>query len=163
MLCAVSAVSLYKARGMPTKSPVCAICVDRTRGRTHRVEFGYGVAVWLCEVHASTEFMTRRSGRDLVATLQQLWRAHGCLTAARSKALQAHLAALRGRSTRPLPGSYAWPTVRRRAEHAFAGGQPSQTVITHILGAAYGDATAPSLRTIRRWRSQRRWLSRPPP
>jgi hypothetical protein len=157
----MSTPSLYKARGL-SKYPVCAICVERTRGRTHHVELGYGVSVWLCERHASTEFLTRRAGRDLVATLQQLWRAHGCLTAARSKALQAHLAALHGRPARPLPGSYAWPAVRIRAEHAFAGGQPTQAVITHILAAAYGDAAAPSLRTIRRWRSQRRWLSLPP-
>ena len=29
--------TLYKARNVPTKQPVCAICVDRTRGRTQRV------------------------------------------------------------------------------------------------------------------------------
>ena len=92
--------------------------------------------------------MTRRSGRHLVATLQQLWRAHGCLTAARSKALQAHLAALRGRSTSATPRKLRLARrAHRRAEHAFAGGQPTQAVITHILAAAYGDAAAPSLRT----------------
>jgi hypothetical protein len=26
--------SLYKCRGVPVKSPICAICLDRTRGRT---------------------------------------------------------------------------------------------------------------------------------
>src|SRR5207302_7593698 len=87
--------SLYKARKVPTKSPVCAICVDRTRGKTRQVSFGYGVKVWLCEGHASVEFMTQRGGRDLVITLMALWRAHGCLTAARHKALDAHLDGLK--------------------------------------------------------------------
>ena len=64
--------TLYKARNVRTKQPVCALCVDRTRGPTERVEFGYGVALWLCEGHASAEFLTRRAGRDIVATLQQL-------------------------------------------------------------------------------------------
>ena len=29
--------TLYKARDVPTKQPVCAICVDRTRGKTHKL------------------------------------------------------------------------------------------------------------------------------
>ncbi len=88
--------SLYKARKVPTKQPVCAICVDRTRGRTQRVSFGYGVEVWLCEGHASVAFLTQRSGRDLVLTLTAVWRANGCLTAARHRAMDAHLASLEG-------------------------------------------------------------------
>ena len=39
--------TLYKARGLPTKQPVCAICVERTRETTQRVALGYGVGVWL--------------------------------------------------------------------------------------------------------------------
>jgi hypothetical protein len=154
--------TLYKARNVRTKQPVCAICVDRTRGRTERLDFGYGVAVWLCERHGAVEFLTRRGGGDIVATLQQLWTAHGCLTAARRKALESHLHSLRARSPRPLPGSYAWPAVRLRAEHAFALGRPTGTVVSDVLESAYGEATAPSVRTIRRWRTQRRWLARPP-
>ena len=100
--------TLYKARSVRTKQPVCAICVDRTRGRTERLEFGYGVAVWLCERHRAVEFLTRRGGRDIVATLQQLWTAHGCLTAARRKALESHLHSLRacprGDFPAPTPG-----------------------------------------------------------
>jgi hypothetical protein len=158
----MSTATLYKARNIRSKQPVCAICVDRTRGRTERIEFGYGVAVWLCQRHADVQFLTRRGGRDIVATLQQLWTAHGCLTTARRKALESHLHSLRTRPRRPLPGSYAWPAVRARAERQFAAGRPTQTVASQILRAAYGDATAPSVRTIRRWRTQRRWLSRPP-
>jgi hypothetical protein len=158
----VSTATLYKARNIRSKQPVCAICVDRTRGRTERVEFGYGVAVWLCERHAAVEFLTRRGGRDIVATLQQLWTAHGCLTTARRKALESHLHSLRVRPLRPLPGSYAWPAVRARAEGEFAVGRSTDAVVSTVLDAAYGDATAPSVKTIRRWRSQRRWLIRPP-
>jgi hypothetical protein len=60
--------SLYKARHIGKQNP-CAICVERTRGRTQRVTLGYGVQVWLCAGHASVEFLTHRSGRDLVVTL----------------------------------------------------------------------------------------------
>ena len=69
--------TLYKARKVPTKQAVCAICVERTRGRTRGVELGYGVHVHLCQGHASREFQTRRGGRDFVLTLERLWRAHG--------------------------------------------------------------------------------------
>ena len=37
--------------------------------------FGYGVEVWLCAGHASVEFHTARSGRDLVVTLSGIWHA----------------------------------------------------------------------------------------
>jgi hypothetical protein len=156
--------TLYKARRVPTKQAVCAICADRTRGRTQELRLTHGVAVWLCEGHASRAFQTQRSGRDLVLTLQRLWRAHGCLTAARHKALQAHLAACRGAASRPRPGSYSWPTLRAEAEHHFAAGTPAPaTVIAHLRGRHAGDtARAPSVRTMRRWWAERRWLSRPP-
>jgi hypothetical protein len=114
--------TLYKARKVPTKQAVCAICAERTRGRTQELNMGYGVTVWLCAGHASREFQTQRKGRDLVLTLQRLWRAHGCLTAARHKALRAHLAALEGPNARSRPGSYSWPTLRTEAERHFATG-----------------------------------------
>ena len=156
------AASLYKARNVPHKSPCCAICIDRTRGKTQRVGFGYGVEVWLCATHASVAFLTRRGGRDLVVTLTGVWRANGCLTAARHRAMDAHLASLRARPARPRPGSYAWPRVRVRAERLWAAGAPHASVDLRIRGANYAAAEPPSLRTIRRWRAQRRWL-RPPP
>ena len=82
--------TLYKARRVPTKQAVCAICAERTRGKTRLVELGYGVAVHLCEGHASRGFQTQRNGRDFVLTLQRLWHAHGCLSVARSNALRRH-------------------------------------------------------------------------
>src|SRR6476646_11003324 len=122
--------TLYKARRVPTKQVVCAICVERTRGRTQELNLGYGVTVWLCAAHASREFQTQRNGRDLVLTLQRLWRAHGCLTVARANALRRHLQACTGHQARPRPGSYAWPELRHAAETAFAAGHPADVVIT---------------------------------
>jgi hypothetical protein len=60
----------YKARNLSTKRPVCAICVDRTEGRTEEIRLGYRVTVWLCPGHAGQAFQTKRSGRDLVRTLR---------------------------------------------------------------------------------------------
>jgi len=88
--------TLYKARNLATKRPVCAICLDRTNGRTVEIRLGYRVTVWLCPGHASREFQTKRGGRDFVRTLMGAWQAHGCLTAARDRALDAHLRQLRG-------------------------------------------------------------------
>jgi hypothetical protein len=151
--------TLYKARGMSVKRRVCAICVDRTRGLTVPVRLTHGVTVWLCEAHASPEFQARRSGRDFVLTLQRLWEAHGCLTAARSRALSAHLAQMAEPPGQSKPGSYAWAALRRLAEDEFAeGGLPVPT-ITRLRALYSGGAAAPpSVRTMRRWHRERRWL-----
>ena len=155
--------TLYKARKVPTKQVVCAICVERTRGRTLAVELGYGVRVHLCRGHGSQEFMTQRGGRDFVLTLQRLWRAHDCLTVARSRALRRHLAACSGVEARPRPGSYTWPSLRREAEAAFAAGRPVNAVIAALRRLhADGTAVPPSVRTMRRWSAERRWLARAP-
>jgi hypothetical protein len=45
--------SVYKARGVPVKSPICAICLDRTRGKTLERQLTHGVRIWLCEGHHS--------------------------------------------------------------------------------------------------------------
>ena len=45
--------TLSKARNLPLKRPVCAICIDRTSGRTEEIRLGYRVTVWLCPGHAS--------------------------------------------------------------------------------------------------------------
>jgi len=159
--------SLYKARGVPTKQTVCAICADRTRGKTRRVELGYGVAVWLCEPHAGG-FLVQRSGRDLVVTLTRLWEAHGCLTATRRKALRAHLDALQSvkpaKKPRQRPGSYTWPTLRQLAEERFAAGTSFHATRQEVLRLCPGGAARPpSLRTLRRWYGERRWLAPKPP
>jgi hypothetical protein len=156
--------TLYKARGVPTKQVVCAICVDRTRGRTQKVRLTHRVSVYLCEAHASPDFQTRRGGRDFVRTLMGVWRANDCLTLARSRALDAHLERLTGPPPkRPRPGSYSWPALRRRVEHAYAEGATPATVAAGVH-ERYADApaTPPSRRTIQRWHHQGRWLTHPP-
>jgi hypothetical protein len=160
----ISPPTLYKARNVPTKQPVCAICVDRTRGATQRLRLTHRVSVWLCADHAGREFQTRRSGRDFVTTLAAVWKANDCLTVARDKALNAHLERLRGAAPqRPRPGSYAWPDLRRSVERDYARGatpHEAHAAVQHEHGA--GSATPPSRRTIQRWHAQRRWLVRPP-
>jgi hypothetical protein len=159
--------TLYKARGVPAKQQVCAICADRTRGRTQQVRLTHGVSVWLCHDHASREFQTMRGGRDFMLTLHRLWSAHGCLTANRSKALTTHITQQRERPARPRPGSYAWPELRQALERRFATGvRPAAaiTTVASLLATQTCSAHAPSPRTIHRWHAQRRWLTwRPPP
>jgi len=156
----MSPPTLYKARQVPTKQPVCAICVERTRGRTRRVALGYGVAVSLCADHASLDFQRRNGGRDFALTLQRLWVAHGCLSSARSRALRAHVDALQGAAARPRPGSYAWPGLRREAEQLFAAGEaPWPTIASLRRRAADAGVRPPSVRTMMRWHSERRWLT----
>ena len=160
----ISPPTLYKARHVPTKQPICAICIDRTRGKTQRVQLTHRVSVWLCHAHASRDFQTRRSGRDFATTLAGIWKSNDCLTVARSKALTAHLEHLRGPTPpRPRPGSYAWPDLRRDVEAGYAHGTtPHQAhhAVHHQHG--HGPARPPSKRTIQRWHAQRRWLAQPP-
>ena len=160
----MSPPTLYKARHVPLKQPVCAICVDRTRGNTRRVQLTHRVSVWLCHDHASPDFQTRRSGRDVVRTLHGVWKANDCLTTARDKALTAHLERLRGpRPQRPRPGSYAWPDLRRSLERQYAhGATPNQAHHAVHEHHSSGPARPPSRRTIQRWHAQRRWLAQPP-
>src|SRR5690242_802123 len=107
--------TLYKARGLPLKRPVCAICIDRTKGRTEQIRLAYRVTVWLCPGHASHAFQTKRGGSDFVRTLMGVWQANGCMTQARHRALDAHLNQLRTPPPRHRPGSYAWPELDRKS------------------------------------------------
>lgn len=150
--------TLYKAR-VPHKQRVCAICIDRTRSKTSVHDLGYGVRIWLCAEHGSAEFQRRRGGRDFYLTLFEIWKANGCFTAARSKALDAHMARLSERPQRSRPGSYAWPALRQIAEAAFRTGHSAPAVAGfHQARLADCEARAPSLRTFRRWKAQRRWV-----
>lgn len=157
--------SLYKCRGIPVKSPICAICLDRTRGRTQVRELTHGVKLSLCEGHHSVEFMRSNAGRDFVVTLSRIWGAQGCLTRARSRALETHLRAVRALVTtipRPRPGSYAWPRLRREAEHCFARGDGIIATIARLRAQHARDhAKVPSIRTMQRWFAQCRWLRTP--
>jgi hypothetical protein len=159
-------VSLYKARGIPVKSPLCAICIDRTQGKTRERQLTYGVRIWLCEGHHSVAFMRHNAGRDFTVTLERIWQSQGCLTRARSKALTSHLKAIKaafsGRITRARPGSYSWPRLRREAEDAFARGEPVFAAIARLRERhAHDHASAPSIRTMQRWFAQGRWMRYP--
>lgn len=159
--------SLYKARGVPVTSQICAICLDRTRGKTLERQLTHGVRIWLCEGHHSVAFMRRNAGRDFVVTLMRSWSSNGCLTRARNHALNAHLAVIRatgGPLARARPGSYAWPRLRREAEQCFARGDRVLPTIARLRSRHLLDqATVPSIRTMRRWFSDGRWLRLPPP
>lgn len=137
--------TLYKARGVPPKQPVCAICVDRTRGRTARLDLGFAVSVWLCGEHGSNAYLERNGGRDLAFTLQRIWEACACLTVPRERALAAHLARVRSVSVlRRRPGPYAWPALPHEAERAFRRGVPRDAVVR---------------RGMRRWNRERHRLA----
>jgi len=155
--------TLYKARGLPLKRPVCAICIDRTKGRTEQIRLAYRVTVWLCPGHASHAFQTKRGGSDFVRTLMGVWQANGCMTQARHRALDAHLNQLRAPKPRARPGSYAWPELRRRLEAHYATGAPPAEPASLTHHACHTcTAHTPSRRTLQRWHTERRWLNRPP-
>jgi hypothetical protein len=98
--------SFYKARGMGSRPP-CAICVGAGTGGRERLHLPFGVTVWLCAAHRDDAFLQSRAGRDLVVSLLSVWRAADCVTRARSRALDAHLARFRGAApAAPRPGSY---------------------------------------------------------
>jgi hypothetical protein len=139
----------------------CAICGDRTLGETRPLGLGYGVVVWVCAAHGSAEFQRLHRGRDFAEAFERIWAANGCLTAARRRALEAHLHALAPREAiRPRPGSHAWVELRREAERRFAAGEPPRQVIEELreLVAGHGP-NPPSERTMQRWYSERRWLT----
>ena len=98
-------------------------------------ELTHGVKLSLCDGHHSVEFMRSNAGRDFAVTLMRTWRAQGCFTRARSRALAAHLTAVRALGSvvpRSRPGSYAWPRLRREAEDCFARGDGTLTTIDRL-------------------------------
>ena len=153
----------YKARGLG-KLPMCAICAGPGEGGRERWQLTHGVSVWLCAMHRSSAFLTRRAGRDFAGSLGAVWSAAGCLTGRRSRALGAHLERVRGARPRERPGSYAWPALRREAEARFARGEAPRAVMADLGGRDLGAwAAGPSLRTLRRWHQEGRWLRPPQP
>jgi hypothetical protein len=139
----------------------CALCKYRPFGGTRPLALGYGVVIWVCAEHGSPDFQRLRGGRDFVDELARVWAANGCLTAARTRALDAHVKALRpSDAIRPRPGSYTWAIVRQEAERRFAAGESPQAVIGEVQQLVSGrGANPPSLRTMMRWYAERRWLT----
>lgn len=155
------AKTLYTACGLGDLPP-CLICMGPGEGRRRRLGLGFGISIWLCAAHGSEAFLTRRAGRDFVASVWGAWEAAGCLGVQRRRALAAHLARVGQPVDRESrrPGSYAWPALRRDAERRFSAGEDPREVIRSIRGAHRSDvAQPPSARTIRRWFNDARWLA----
>lgn len=140
---------------------LCAICSAPRPTRPYHLT--HGLAVNLCVVHRSESYLRRRRGTVFTDALRQLWVAHGIHTTRRERALIHHRRRVIGTpADRPRPGSYAWPAVRRDAEKRFARGDDPGEVAGAIRRRLAGSvATAPALRTIRRWFTDGRWLAAP--
>jgi hypothetical protein len=144
------------------EQPACAICASARNGPAVEHHLTHGVSVWLCKTHRSEAFVCRRGGRDLVECLTGLWQTAGCLNNRQRAALATHLRRVGGAAVgRKRPGSYSWPRLRAEAERRFAAGEPPRRVISKLRVLHAGDtATVPSVRTMRRWFTQARWLAR---
>jgi hypothetical protein len=154
-------VSYYKGERLGKKAP-CAICAGPGQGPRDVLRLAYGVGVMLCAFHRSHDFLTRRAGRDLVVSLGCVWDAAGCLTKARQRALTAFLTSIRPAPSPPLPGSYAWPDLRREIETLFAKGRSVPRVAEDLHRAwTAPHARPPSIRTLQRWFHEGRWRQHP--
>jgi hypothetical protein len=96
---------------------VCAICVDRTKGRAEEIRLGYCVTVWLCPGHASHAFQTKRSGGDFVRTLMGVWQA---TSAADSKPAMPGCATHRSATTHACQACTAHTPSRRTLQRWHA-------------------------------------------
>ena len=161
----------YKARWIPDEP--CAFCATSTRRAARLVYLGDGVSIYLCPEHASEPFRLQRNGRDFLLCLDKTWRAAGCSNRRRDRVLERveqerkETLARRARGEddiRHLPGSYRCPEIRRAVEQAIDSGVVSirklDELVRTLLKAELrrGRVKAPSLRTLRRWRQQKRWM-----
>ena len=123
----VAAKTFYKARGMGAVAAVRDLhgAGARGPGGGEAGLRGPGVAVRRAPVGRSSP--RRRAGRDLVVSLTAVWDAAGCLTAARQRALRAHLArvARRAGSRARVPA----PTPGRRCGARPSRGSPAATPV----------------------------------
>ncbi len=129
--------------------------------RRHVPRSGSPVASWsFCvrgiELPATS---ARRSGEEFTTRLETIWRANGIATKRRLGALDDHRERCSRDEAPSGPGSYSWPRLRVEAEVRFARGEDPSSVICELRGRHRSDvATVPSVRTMRRWHHQRRWL-----
>jgi hypothetical protein len=142
----------------------CVICGHHGRGPAHPYHLTHGFSVWLCVPHSTTEFLQRRDGLEFVERIAVSWASGGRLTSRAQAALRAHVARIQfADAARDKPGSYSWPVLREKAEARFAAGEPPDIVIDSLRASHEGGtAVVPSVRTMRRWFSEARWLARPP-
>ena len=158
MLTSMGSGPINLANDHPAKA-VCALCLGGDQ--VLAVHLSYGVQVHLCARHGDVGFMRKDGGRELVRRLSTIWLASGVLSRTRVKALGAHVRRIRQTMiAKELPGSHAWKRERTDAERRFAAGEPIDHVIRTIRDpAAWGDRQPPSVRTIRRWYADGRWLA----
>ena len=145
-----------------TEQPLCALCAGPGSGAVTEHHLTHGVSVFLCSTHRSDAYQRRRGGRDFVDELAGMWSASGCLSTRHRRALAAHVGRIARAQAlaRLLPGSYSWPVLRAEAERRFAAGESPRTVIEELRTQHRGgDAIVPSVRTMRRWFSEARWLT----
>lgn len=138
---------------------LCAICSAPRATTPHLMT--HGVVVHLCSVHGDLNYLRRDGGQTFTRRLMELWVAHGSLTFKRRAALRAHLTRVRATATNELPGSYAWKAQRAHAEARFASGTDPDTVIQEVRDGHRFGGHPPSIRTVRRWLAQGRWLTPP--
>lgn len=144
-------------------TPPCAICRRRGRGISTPRFLTHGVFVWLCATHGNDAFVFRRGGHEFADRLRAVWAAIGALGTRRRMALATHVHRLRSSlAGSGKPGSHSWPRLRREAEARFAAGEAPAIVIAELRSLhGEGPARPPSVRTMRRWFGQARWLARP--
>ena len=152
-------------RRWETPGPHCAICAGPGHGDVQIHHLTHGVSVHLCGHHRSDNFQLQGSGEDYTHALRCAWVAAGCLTKQRELALEAHVRMIHNFAVtdRKRPGSYTWPKLREEAERRWSEGQNRLKVVHDLRRLHAGTlAVVPSVRTMRRWHCEGRWLDPPP-
>lgn len=150
-----------RARRGEESGGLCAVCCLPRATRSYHLT--HGIVIELCRIHRADEFLRRREGRAFTDRLRSVWAANGVLTTRRAAALRTHRLRIRpAPADRRRPGSYAWPELRRHAEARFAAGEAPGTLIAELRRRhAHDAAQAPTVRTMRRWFAEARWLHAP--
>jgi hypothetical protein len=136
---------------------LCAVCSAPRATTPHLMT--HGVVVHLCAVHGELNYLRRDGGQTFARRLMELWAAHGVLTYKRRAALRAHLRRVRNSAATDLPGSYAWRAQRAHAESRFAAGTDPDAVMGEVRDPHRFAGHPPSIRTVRRWLAEGRWLA----
>lgn len=142
-----------------TSAP-CLLCSRRTGRQAWPHHLTHGIRIWLCDHHRSDGFLRRRRGKDFVEGLSRIWRSAGMLNTRQRAALRCHLQRIATAEVeRNRPGSYSWPRLRAEAERRFAAGEAPNEVIRDLRTRHRTDAAVvPTVRTMRRWFTDGRWL-----
>ena len=141
--------------GHATSAPRCVACFPGSRpGRP--VPLGYGVTLVLCKEHRDPRFIVSAPGRELLATIRELYVSLGLTARRYGEALSAFVRACAGPPTpsRHRPGSYAHPFRRRSAERVWAAGGTFEAGLAAALANGPPDkyhVNLPARRTVYRW------------